>query len=153
MREKLSYEVRKQHIRESHKKWARKNPKKLAYYKSQQYKDGYRDRRLAAQKRYRIKNRSIVLSHYGRSCTCCGENREEFLGIDHIGGGGRRHKKQIHNKLYPWLIRNNFPLEFRILCHNCNQSIGAYGYCPHQKEKDICSNNTQIVENAIYIRE
>ena len=29
-----------------------------------------------------------------------------------------------------------FPKDkYRLLCHNCNQSMGWYGYCPHQKEK------------------
>jgi hypothetical protein len=32
------------------------------------------------------------------------------------------------------LIKNNFPDGFQVLCHNCNMSIGLYGYCPHQTE-------------------
>ena len=30
-----------------------------------------------------------------------------------------------------WAIKHNFPDELRLLCHNCNFSLGAYGYCPH----------------------
>jgi len=25
-----------------------------------------------------------------------------------------------------------YPTGFRVLCHNCNQAIGLYGYCPHK---------------------
>jgi hypothetical protein len=33
--------------------------------------------------------------------------------------------------MYAYLIRNNFPEGYRVLCHNCNQSLGYFGYCPH----------------------
>ena len=67
-------------------------------------------------------------------CACCGENSYvEFLAIDHILG-----KKQMDSIpelvaigyssklksmfLLNWIIENNFPDGFQILCHNCNQS-------------------------------
>lgn len=80
-------------------------------------------------------HRQLVLEHYGSTCSCCGEIRKEFLAVDHINGGGNKHKKTIGGRIYTWLIKNQFPEGFRILCHNCNQALGAYGYCPHQKEK------------------
>ena len=59
----------------------------------------------------------------------------EFLAIDHINGGGNKHRKELKNdKLPGWLAKNNFPEGFRILCHNCNMALGFYGFCPHQKE-------------------
>lgn len=30
-----------------------------------------------------------------------------------------------------WLIHNRFPEGFRVLCFNCNNSLGMHGYCPH----------------------
>jgi hypothetical protein len=81
----------------------------------------------------RLSQRKKCLDHYGNKCSCCDETTPEFLGIDHIDGGGRQHRKQIKNtSIYSWLIKNNFPDGYRILCHNCNLSIGFYGYCPHQ---------------------
>ncbi len=75
-----------------------------------------------------------ALQHYGMKCACCGESRYEFLTIDHINGGGRKHNAEIgQGHLYRWLKKNNYPEGFRVLCHNCNQSLGLYGYCPHQK--------------------
>lgn len=78
--------------------------------------------------------RMIALDHYGGKCECCGENQIEFLAIDHINGGGNKHRKEIKMSIYEWLVKQNFPKEgFRILCHNCNQARAYYGYCPHQK--------------------
>jgi len=82
------------------------------------------------------KRRNRILDHYGRVCACCGEYHEEFLAIDHIEGGGNIHRKTVGgggNVFYSWLLRNNFPNGYRILCHNCNESLGHYGYCPHQR--------------------
>ena len=35
--------------------------------------------------------------------------------------------------LQKWIIENNFPKGFQILCHNCNVAKGLYGECPHEK--------------------
>jgi hypothetical protein len=89
--------------------------------------------RLAAERDYNLRTRCI--QHYGGTCACCNESRYEFLSIDHIAGGGNKHRKGIGNKTWRWLIKNNFPPGFRILCHNCNQSLGYNGYCPHDRER------------------
>ena len=96
----------------------------------------YRDAKNKASRGARVRLRAEVLAHYGTNgvpmCQCCGERTLEFLGIDHIEGGGCKHKKEIHAHLYKWLKDHGFPEGFRDLCHNCNQSLGAYGYCPHK---------------------
>jgi hypothetical protein len=38
--------------------------------------------------------------------------------------------------IYRWLISSGFPEGFRVLCHNCNQAIGLYGFCPHQQHQE-----------------
>lgn len=68
-------------------------------------------------------------------CDCCGEAHIEFLSVDHVDGKGARHRKHLRKSgtgFYHWLKANGFPLGFRVLCHNCNQSLGHYGYCPHK---------------------
>lgn len=69
--------------------------------------------------------RQIVLEHYGGICACCGEPQSEFLAIDHIEGGGAQHKKTFKGPLTRWLYKNGLPDGFRVLCHNCNQSMGV----------------------------
>ena len=83
------------------------------------------------------KARLEVINHYGGKCACCGESRYEFLAIDHINGGGtalRRTKKQSSDQIVWEIRREGFPNIYRVLCHNCNQALGVYGYCPHNKD-------------------
>ncbi len=80
---------------------------------------------------WRQNHKEQVLNHYGNRCTCCGENHIEFLTIDHINGDGAKHRKETNGHTYKWLIDNNFPEGFRVLCFNCNCSLGFHGYCPH----------------------
>lgn len=84
----------------------------------------------------RAKYRLKVLSHYSPElkCACCGEDIYQFLCIDHINGGGGKQNKETNIHVYSWIIRNNYPTGFQVLCHNCNESLGAYGYCPHKPE-------------------
>lgn len=76
-----------------------------------------------------------VFKKYGENCQCCGENRVEFLSIDHINGGGAQERKQLGiaggNRFYYWLRNNKYPDGYRVLCYNCNLSLGFHGYCPH----------------------
>jgi len=90
------------------------------------------DNRRIGQRNFNRRVKILVLEKYGRICACCKEERYEFLAIDHINGGGIKHRKEINKKtLYGWLKANNFPKGFRVLCHNCNSALGYFGYCPH----------------------
>ena len=85
---------------------------------------------------YRKNFQKKVIEHYGGKCACCGDTTTEFLSIDHINGGGRKHKEEVggSTRLYRWLIANSYPDGFRVLCMNCNWSLGMKGYCPHEKD-------------------
>lgn len=94
--------------------------------------------KVLSRKRKESQDRKVkVLTHYGGKCACCGENRHQFLCIDHENGGGnehRRNNKLVNGKaIYQWLINNRYPKGFRVLCHNCNFALGAYGVCPHKE--------------------
>lgn len=87
----------------------------------------------------RLKVRRTILSAYGGKCSCCGEEREEFLALDHVNGGGSKQRKNgfsTSGSIYRYAIRMGFPPTFRLLCHNCNSALGWYGYCPHEKERN-----------------
>ena len=89
-------------------------------------------------KKYNMRIKCETLKQYGSICACCGETHLEFLALDHIDGGGnisRRNKTNSRSGGVPYskkLRREGYPEGYRVLCHNCNQAIGAYGYCPHQ---------------------
>lgn len=91
-------------------------------------------------KRWKQLRRLEALKHYGGDpprCACCGEAHIEFLSIDHVGGGGCAHRKIIKragSAFCLWLRQRGYPRGYRVLCHNCNQAIGFYGACPHQRK-------------------
>lgn len=99
-----------------------------------------RESQLSAQQKYMRRLRVAAITAYGGpTCACCGDMHEEFLTIDHEQGMGSQHRKEIGrggHTFYLWLQRNKYPRGFRVLCMNCNFSIGIRGYCPHQKEKE-----------------
>lgn len=96
--------------------------------------DDERRRNNERAKSHSRKRRMTVIQHYGGVCECCGENKIEFLALDHKNGDGNIHRRKVGsgNKMYKWVIDNDFPDMFRVLCHNCNMSLGLYGYCPHE---------------------
>jgi len=95
--------------------------------KAQHRKSHHKRRnKILPQQRARVlKIKTEVISHYSNNsmkCDLCPENRLYALGLDHINGGGIKHRKEIGggSHLYRWIIKNNYPIDFRILCHNCN---------------------------------
>lgn len=67
--------------------------------------------------KYRLNYRSLIFEHYGKICVCCAERQRIFLSIDHIENDGRKHR---NTDVAFWIVRNNFPKGFQILCFNCN---------------------------------
>lgn len=119
-----------------------------------QWATNNRDAIIKSKKKYNLKNkdkineinklrkthqRLDVLKHYSDGkleCKCCGESEYQFLTIDHVNGGGYKHKKETHGHVCLWLILNNFPEGYQVLCYNCNCGRAKNGgVCPH---KDSC---------------
>ncbi len=87
-----------------------------------------------AQHKSYLKLRIRVIQHYGGKCACCGMKPLKFLAIDHINGGGNKHRKKLGGayNFYLWLVRENFPKGFQVLCHNCNMATRYGATCPHK---------------------
>lgn len=80
--------------------------------------------------------REQIIEHYGRCCACCGEDEPLFLQIDHINNDGAAHRREQGIRggdgIYYWLVTNNFPPGFQMLCANCNTGkFRNLGVCPH----------------------
>lgn len=80
-------------------------------------------------------NKRLVLTHYGGNppkCACCGETEYEFMTIDHTQDNGAEERKRIGRSgapFYRWVIDNNYPSGYQVLCRNCNW--GKFrGVCP-----------------------
>jgi hypothetical protein len=84
-----------------------------------------------------IELRDRVYQAYGGSrCNCCGESNPGFLTIDHVNNDGAKFRKKHGTgvQLYKWVILNNFPPIFQILCMNCNWGKRRAPYiCPHKR--------------------
>ena len=77
-----------------------------------------------AMVKWRHKIRVDILTHYGNgklACVKCGENNIFCLSLDHINGGGTKHRREIGGavKLYPLLRRQGYPDGYQTLCMNC----------------------------------
>lgn len=102
------------------------------------YSKKWRDNRNRIANNKRIEWRRLVFNHYGSGCACCGESTQIFLTLDHIENNGNMHRLQISKgkssrggwPIYKWLVRNNFPPGYQILCFNCNYAKSK-GECPH----------------------
>lgn len=107
---------------------------------SEEYKIIKRGKNREYLKRTREEAKLDVINAYGGECQCCGEKYHEFLTIDHINGGGKKHRDSLPGgarDFYKWLKKQGFPKDnFRLLCMNCNFSYGHFGYCPHSKNRE-----------------
>lgn len=105
--------------------WERDKPKYLAY-----------------ASKNRLKTKLLILTHYGGgkcACLMCGENRLACLTIDHIKGGGRKHRQEANiygRQFYQWLKNNKFPGGYQTLCANCQLVKRVVnGECPGNRSK------------------
>jgi hypothetical protein len=125
--------------------WAKKNKSRMAAYYAQWRREN-KEKTSKKNRDYKERMRSQVFEHYGNRCSCCGETRREFFAMDHVNGGGNKHRRlnRLTNAadLFLYIIRHNFPDEFRILCHNCNMSRGFYGFCPHERERAVAAESS-----------
>jgi ribosome-associated translation inhibitor RaiA len=89
------------------------------------------------KRRQKLKHDVLVYYSGGLpACSCCGEKHDEFLSIDHINDDGADHRRMIGGwgTIYRWLINNDFPSGFQVLCMNCNFAKGhSSDGCPHKK--------------------
>lgn len=145
-------EANKNRIAEQNRVWQSANPERVKAAQ-QRWKD--RNPGVAAQRmrEWRINNlerhregirqnsqrvKDACYNAYGGYvCACCGETEPAFLSLDHVNNDGAQHRREIGGggrKTYSWLIANDFPPGFQVLCMNCNWGKARNGgVCPHQK--------------------
>ncbi len=78
---------------------------------------------------YRRKVKLKVFTHYSKGKPVCSEkdcdiDDTDMLSLDHKNDDGSIHRKKIGAKtgtfIYEWVIRNNYPPIFNVLCWNHN---------------------------------
>ena len=86
---------------------------------------------------------AAFMAYGGYECACCHVSEISFLTIDHINGGGNKHREELAptakrwgggggDKLYRWMKKNSYPAGFQVLCFNCNFAKWRLGKCPHK---------------------
>lgn len=96
-------------------------------------------------KQWRQESKITVFNAYGGPvCNCCGEAELLMLSLDHINNDGAKHRREINcykrsgDRTYRWLIKNNFPTGYQVLCHNCNFAKHLNGgICPHKTKQTL----------------
>jgi len=138
IRNKEYRKIHKDEIKVKHAEYYKNNRDKIHAKKAEYYKNN-RDIINAKSVEHRKNVRLEVLTHYSNGamqCKECGERHIEFLEMDHINGGGTKHRKtEDIRSMYYYLRTNKFPEGYQVLCSNCN----------NKKERLI---NREIVENG-----
>jgi len=109
------YKKNKDKIAENKAEYYKKNKDKIAEY----YKKN-KDKKAEYGKKIKKKVMNFYSSGEMR-CRDCKEDILELLTIEHINGGGVKQRKEMrsHN-IYKWLIKENFPPGYAVLCIRCN---------------------------------
>ena len=128
---------------------SRRKAKNKACKQTPEYKAKQKERQLTPEWKAKRKNtrddiRLKILQTYSKRlsksnipcCNCCGQNSHmDFLAIDHIAGIKQMDSepelvklgyssKLEYMGLLKFIIENNFPKGFQILCTNCNVAKG-----------------------------
>ncbi len=120
---------------QANKKWREAHPSEMKAH-STKWRKEHPDERKAIMKRYYLKHRAAherwhaklkleVLYHYSNGtmkCASCGYTNPDALTIDHVKGGGGKHRREIHrsgSSFYVWLRHNGYPAGYQVLCANC----------------------------------
>ena len=138
-----------------YKAWRKKydaDPKNKAKAKARKQSSEYKTKAKNSKDERRLKILETYSKRLSNSvipcCKCCEKNSHvDFLAIDHIAGKKEMDSepelvklgyssKLTSGSLERWIIANNFPPYFQILCHNCNTAKGLKdnnNQCPHEE--------------------
>jgi len=124
------YRDNREKARVGQKKWyerQKENPEFLENKRRQGrlYYKKTRNQQLLRERIRRDLIKRSVLQHYSPElkCVMCGNSDIRVLSIDHIHGGGSNHCRNLRSQgttLYRWLIKNDYPEGYQVLCMNCN---------------------------------
>jgi len=114
-----------------------------------------RERIKKNSKEYKIKLKKEVINSYGGKCNCCGISDIKYLTVEHINGGGNKHKEKVGrgSSFYMWLKKNGYPPEFTVLCYNCNCGKNFRKTCPHHEDEfmnEVMSEKITPHQKSVY---
>lgn len=105
--------------------------KATGYFESALFRN--RKRRYQRDSVERLKEAVMnVYTNGNQSCQWCGQCDLDVLTLDHMNNDGSAHRINIFGKrktrssgstgvhMYRWIIKNDYPKDFQVLCFNCN---------------------------------
>ncbi len=108
--------------------------------KKDMWKKSPKSKRGKYAKEYSLKIKREVLTHYcsGKKphCVCCGYDELEGLTVDHKEGRKvvpEDEAKYTGHKLRLILKKKNYPINYQVLCSNCNSAKSNNPQCPHER--------------------
>lgn len=131
----MSFEINRQRALVRSKDWYWRNFEQERQRSKERYRTHINERKAYAEA-YRLDLKVFVLKHYSPNLQCmckgCRERNIAFLTLDHINGDGADHRREVGKgtQFYKWIIQNNFPIGFQVLCMNCNWGKRTKGACP-----------------------
>jgi hypothetical protein len=116
-------------------------------YWADRYAKDPEKQKIASRKSIQKAKDACYEAYGGYKCAClhCDVINPKFLILDHINNDGAEHRRELGphgngGSLYGWIIRNNFPPMFQVLCYNCNCGKNVNGgVCPHKDEQNANS--------------
>ena len=116
--------------------------RKCTLRKSRAYAKANPVRYKAWQRKYEQSLKLEMVAHYSdgaNKCDCCGEERLEFLTLDHPDNKGGEERRRLGKPtgagFYRVLRKLDYPPGYKILCYNCNcgRARQPDKVCPHKK--------------------
>ena len=130
-RRKEYHENHREEMNEKSRKYYQKNKEEIKI-KNKKYRDEnsvwINHKKRIVAKKVRLENKIKIINHYSKGKNCCEKCRIkdiDVLTVDHLEGKGNQLRRGKHKNLYAWIVRNDFPSGFQILCFNCNWKKGS----------------------------
>ena len=101
------------------------------------YRQLHPERVKACVKKYRDGQRQLILRFLGGKCVKCSNSDWRVLQVDHLNGGGNRHRREAGCRQV-WKDAMENPQNYQLLCANCNW-IKRY-------EENECSPDAEPLE-------
>src|SRR3989304_8757068 len=118
----------KDQIRDNNRRWRANHKDELKIKNHDRYLNEKESRKEYSKIQYRKRKEKItreVFLHYGYDkieCCRCGFNNIFALTLDHINGGGHKHRESLRRTgmvFYCWLQKQGYPEGYQLMCMNC----------------------------------
>ena len=88
------------------------------------------------------RKRTEMFAFFGDHCALCGNSERQHLTLDHVYGDGHRHRRMSPGTRYGSIMSGiakgtDSADRYRILCWNCNCSIGIRGWSPAEALQNL----------------